>query len=65
MFCLCVAVDPSQVGKGVTLISVMDVNDNAPVFAIEYETFVCETAEPGQVRLTPALYCFIAQTSVD
>lgn len=41
--------DPSQVGKGITLITVMDVNDNAPVFAIEYETFLCETAGPGQV----------------
>ncbi|XP_066508066.1 cadherin-7-like isoform X2 [Hoplias malabaricus] len=30
-------------------VSLMDVNDNAPVFAIEYETFVCETALPGQV----------------
>ncbi|XP_066511850.1 cadherin-7-like isoform X1 [Hoplias malabaricus] len=43
------SLDPSQVGKGVALITVMDVNDNAPVFAIEYETFVCETALPGQV----------------
>ncbi|GAA6080736.1 cadherin-7a, partial [Tachysurus ichikawai] len=40
--------DPSQVGKGITLITVMDVNDNAPIFAIEYETFLCETAGPGQ-----------------
>ncbi|MCI4390531.1 hypothetical protein PGIGA_G00123600 [Pangasianodon gigas] len=43
------SLDPSQVGKGITLITVMDVNDNAPVFAIEYETFLCETAGPGQV----------------
>ncbi|KAG9278436.1 cadherin-7-like [Astyanax mexicanus] len=43
------SLDPSQVGKGIALITVMDVNDNAPVFAIEYETFVCEAAEPGQV----------------
>ncbi|XP_062843332.1 cadherin-7a isoform X2 [Trichomycterus rosablanca] len=43
------SLDPSQVGKGITLITVMDVNDNAPVFAIEYETFLCESATPGQV----------------
>ncbi|KAL6467565.1 hypothetical protein MHYP_G00232420, partial [Metynnis hypsauchen] len=43
------SLDPGQVGKGIALITVMDVNDNAPVFAIEYETFVCETAQPGQV----------------
>ncbi|XP_058274995.1 cadherin-7a [Hemibagrus wyckioides] len=43
------SLDPSQVGKGITLITVMDVNDNAPVFAIEYETFLCESAGPGQV----------------
>ncbi|XP_026857076.2 cadherin-7a [Electrophorus electricus] len=43
------SLDPTQVGKGVTLITVMDVNDNAPVFAIEYETFLCESVGPGQV----------------
>ncbi|ROL44639.1 Cadherin-7 [Anabarilius grahami] len=43
------SLDPSQVGKGVALISVMDINDNAPVFAIEYETFLCENVGPGQV----------------
>ncbi|XP_050984502.1 cadherin-7a [Labeo rohita] len=43
------SLDPSQVGKGVALITVMDINDNAPVFAIEYETFLCESAGPGQV----------------
>ncbi|XP_016395343.1 cadherin-7-like [Sinocyclocheilus rhinocerous] len=43
------SLDPSQVGKGVALITVMDINDNAPVFAIEYETFLCESVGPGQV----------------
>lgn len=43
------SMDPSQVGKGVALITVMDINDNAPVFAIEYETFLCESVGPGQV----------------
>ncbi|XP_013888709.1 cadherin-7 [Austrofundulus limnaeus] len=41
--------DLSQVGKAVVLISVMDVNDNAPSFAIKYQTSVCENAPPGQV----------------
>ncbi|XP_077091695.1 cadherin-7-like [Siphateles boraxobius] len=44
--------DPSQVGRGIALITVMDINDNAPVFAIEYETLLCETAAPGQVIQT-------------
>ncbi|XP_054870694.1 cadherin-7-like [Amphiprion ocellaris] len=41
--------DPSQVGKAVVLVSVADVNDNAPSFAVDYQTFVCENAQPGQV----------------
>lgn len=44
------SLDPSQVGKAVVLVSVMDINDNAPTFAVNYETFVCENATPGQVR---------------
>uniref|UniRef100_A0A4W4FLZ2 Cadherin domain-containing protein n=1 Tax=Electrophorus electricus TaxID=8005 RepID=A0A4W4FLZ2_ELEEL len=44
--------DPSQVGRGTAVITVMDINDNAPVFAIEYETLVCENASPGQVIQT-------------
>ncbi|CAB1452472.1 unnamed protein product [Pleuronectes platessa] len=40
--------DPTQIGKGLTLITVMDINDNAPVFAIDYETLLCENAMPGQ-----------------
>uniref|UniRef100_A0A672L233 Cadherin 7 n=1 Tax=Sinocyclocheilus grahami TaxID=75366 RepID=A0A672L233_SINGR len=44
--------DPSQVGRGIALITVMDINDNAPVFAIEYETLLCENAAPGQVIQT-------------
>uniref|UniRef100_A0A7N8WQC1 Cadherin-7-like n=1 Tax=Mastacembelus armatus TaxID=205130 RepID=A0A7N8WQC1_9TELE len=39
----------SQVGKAVVLITVMDVNDNAPSFAMEYQMFICENAKPGQV----------------
>ncbi|XP_023656076.2 cadherin-7-like isoform X1 [Paramormyrops kingsleyae] len=44
--------DPSQVGKGIALVTVMDVNDNAPMFAIEYETLLCESAIPGEVIQT-------------
>ncbi|XP_035656570.1 cadherin-7-like [Oncorhynchus keta] len=40
---------PLQVGKCIILITVTDINDNAPVFAIEYETYLCESARPGQV----------------
>lgn len=50
-----VSVDHSQVGKAVVLVSVTDVNDNAPSFPVEYQTFICENAQPGQVRLTCGL----------
>lgn len=30
-------------------IRVLDVNDNAPTFAANYETFVCENAKANQV----------------
>lgn len=42
--------DPTQVGKGMSVIMVLDINDNAPVFAINYETLLCENTMPGQVR---------------
>ncbi|XP_026218839.1 cadherin-7a isoform X1 [Anabas testudineus] len=44
--------DPTQIGKGIALITVQDINDNAPVFAIDYETLLCENAMPGQVIQT-------------
>ncbi|KAF3698480.1 Cadherin-7 Precursor [Channa argus] len=43
------SLDPSQVGKAVVLVSVLDVNDNAPSFAIPYQAFVCENSKPGQI----------------
>lgn len=33
-------------------IRVLDVNDNAPVFATNYETFVCENAKANQVGVS-------------
>lgn len=50
LFSLSLSDDPTQIGKGITLITVQDINDNAPVFAIDYETLLCENAIPGQVR---------------
>uniref|UniRef100_A0A673ZZY7 Cadherin 7 n=1 Tax=Salmo trutta TaxID=8032 RepID=A0A673ZZY7_SALTR len=38
--------------KSFVAITVLDINDNAPVFAIEYETLLCENAAPGQVIQT-------------
>ena len=40
----------SQISRAVVAIRVMDVNDNAPEFATEYEAFLCENGKPGQVR---------------
>ena len=34
-------------------VSVTDVNDNAPEFAMSYDTFVCENVKAGQVRRHP------------
>uniref|UniRef100_A0A8C6UHK3 Cadherin 7 n=1 Tax=Neogobius melanostomus TaxID=47308 RepID=A0A8C6UHK3_9GOBI len=44
--------DPTQIGRGVALVTVQDINDNAPVFAIDYETLLCENTMPGQVIQT-------------
>ncbi|XP_077480679.1 cadherin-7 [Stigmatopora argus] len=44
--------DPNQIGKGLAVVTVLDVNDNAPVFAIDYETLLCENAAPGTVIQT-------------
>lgn len=43
--------NPAQVGRGYVAITILDINDNAPEFAMEYETTVCENAQPGQVWL--------------
>ncbi|XP_061569192.1 cadherin-7a isoform X2 [Cololabis saira] len=44
--------DPTQIGRGIALVTVLDINDNAPVFAIDYETLLCENAMPGQIIQT-------------
>uniref|UniRef100_A0A8C6UJR4 Cadherin 7 n=1 Tax=Neogobius melanostomus TaxID=47308 RepID=A0A8C6UJR4_9GOBI len=41
-----------SIGRGVALVTVQDINDNAPVFAIDYETLLCENTMPGQVIQT-------------
>uniref|UniRef100_A0AAY4CKW5 Cadherin domain-containing protein n=1 Tax=Denticeps clupeoides TaxID=299321 RepID=A0AAY4CKW5_9TELE len=39
----------SQISRAIVAIRVLDINDNAPEFAAEYEPFVCENGKPGQV----------------
>ncbi|XP_059713536.1 cadherin-7 isoform X2 [Haemorhous mexicanus] len=41
--------NPAQIGRGYVAITILDINDNAPEFAMEYETTVCENAQAGQV----------------
>ncbi|KAM9307714.1 cadherin-7 [Gastrophryne carolinensis] len=41
--------NPAQIGRGFVAISILDINDNAPEFAVEYEASVCENAPPGQI----------------
>lgn len=43
--------NPAQIGRGYVAITILDINDNAPEFAMEYETTVCENAQPGQVLI--------------
>uniref|UniRef100_A0A673JN61 Cadherin-8-like n=1 Tax=Sinocyclocheilus rhinocerous TaxID=307959 RepID=A0A673JN61_9TELE len=40
----------SQISRAIVAIKVLDINDNAPEFATEYEAFLCENGKPGQVR---------------
>ncbi|XP_060949741.1 cadherin-6-like isoform X2 [Limanda limanda] len=40
--------NPRQISRVPVFIRVLDVNDNAPVFATNYETFVCENAKANQ-----------------
>ncbi|XP_006641431.2 cadherin-8 [Lepisosteus oculatus] len=42
----------SQISQAIVAIKVLDVNDNAPEFASEYEAFLCENGKPGQVIQT-------------
>ncbi|RXM30108.1 Cadherin-8 [Acipenser ruthenus] len=38
----------SQISRSSVTIKVLDINDNAPEFASEYEAFLCENGKPGQ-----------------
>ncbi|XP_039994496.1 cadherin-8 isoform X2 [Xiphias gladius] len=42
----------NQISRAIVAIKVMDINDNAPEFATEYEAFLCENGKPGQVIQT-------------
>ncbi|XP_044519180.1 cadherin-8 isoform X7 [Gracilinanus agilis] len=44
--------NPVQISRVPVAIKVLDVNDNAPEFASEYEAFLCENGKPGQVIQT-------------
>uniref|UniRef100_A0A6Q2WUE2 Cadherin domain-containing protein n=1 Tax=Esox lucius TaxID=8010 RepID=A0A6Q2WUE2_ESOLU len=42
----------NQISRAIVAIRVLDINDNAPEFATEYEAFLCENGKPGQVIQT-------------
>ncbi|XP_072267947.1 cadherin-10-like [Pyxicephalus adspersus] len=44
--------NPKQTTRATVYILILDVNDNAPQFAMFYDTFVCENARPGQLIQT-------------
>lgn len=45
----CLSGNHSQISRAIVAIRVLDINDNAPEFATEYEAFLCENGKPGQV----------------
>ncbi|KAJ8252376.1 hypothetical protein COCON_G00216880 [Conger conger] len=42
----------SQISRAIVAIRVLDINDNAPEFATEFEAYLCENGKPGQVIQT-------------
>uniref|UniRef100_I3MP13 Cadherin-10 n=1 Tax=Ictidomys tridecemlineatus TaxID=43179 RepID=I3MP13_ICTTR len=43
---------PVRTTRVAVFVRILDVNDNAPQFAVFYDTFVCENARPGQLIQT-------------
>ncbi|KAH0514390.1 Cadherin-10 [Microtus ochrogaster] len=44
--------NPKETTRVSVFVRILDVNDNAPQFAVFYDTFVCENARPGQLIQT-------------
>uniref|UniRef100_G3T1I3 Cadherin-10 n=1 Tax=Loxodonta africana TaxID=9785 RepID=G3T1I3_LOXAF len=44
--------NPKEMTRVAVFVRILDVNDNAPQFAVFYDTFVCENARPGQLIQT-------------
>uniref|UniRef100_A0A7N6C1C7 Cadherin-10 n=1 Tax=Anabas testudineus TaxID=64144 RepID=A0A7N6C1C7_ANATE len=51
-FSLFISDNPRQTTRVPVFIKVLDVNDNAPEFAMSYDTFVCENVKAGQLIQT-------------
>uniref|UniRef100_A0A671TEH4 Cadherin-8-like n=1 Tax=Sinocyclocheilus anshuiensis TaxID=1608454 RepID=A0A671TEH4_9TELE len=47
-----ITVTATEISRAIVAIKVLDINDNAPEFATEYEAFLCENGKPGQVIQT-------------
>uniref|UniRef100_A0A671PRV9 Cadherin-8-like n=1 Tax=Sinocyclocheilus anshuiensis TaxID=1608454 RepID=A0A671PRV9_9TELE len=47
-----ITVTATEISRATVAIKVLDINDNAPEFATEYEAFLCENGKPGQVIQT-------------
>lgn len=50
-FSLMLSDNPKDTTRVPVYVRILDVNDNAPQFAVFYDTFVCENARAGQVCL--------------
>lgn len=51
LFSLLLSDNPKDTTRVPVYVRILDVNDNAPQFAVFYDTFVCENARAGQVCL--------------
>ena len=60
-YALLVLDNPRQTTRVPVFMKVLDVNDNAPEFAMSYDTFVCENVKAGQVHEIHGPICEIYQ----
>ncbi|XP_049717550.1 cadherin-10 isoform X1 [Loxodonta africana] len=47
--------NPKEMTRVAVFVRILDVNDNAPQFAVFYDTFVCENARPGPLSGQPVV----------
>lgn len=56
---VCFADNPGLVSHVPVVVRILDVNDNPPELARDYDVVVCENTKPGQVTLTVMFFSVI------